>query len=164
MRLHRIALLLPLLFLAASCGTTGSVFEEESVASGPLTDNYDFLWDVTKHTLEKKGYVLDRDETDHAARYMETRWRENLAAFRYQGRRDRVMVKFVDAGTDELGIEVRVQQQRNENLEHPLESIEAEWEDIEPDKVRTEEILFLVKNYFRDYGRDSMRGGGSSGK
>jgi hypothetical protein len=152
--------ILPLLLLVAACGTTGDVFESESVPSGPLTDDFDTLWDVTKHTLEKKGYVLDRDETDHAGRYMETRWRENLAAFRYQGRRDRVLVKFVTVGDDpsgKLGIEVRVHQQRNENLENPLETIEAEWADMEPDSVKAEEILFLVKNFFRDYGRDSYR-------
>jgi hypothetical protein len=130
-------------------------FEDESVASGALTDDREFLWDVSKDTLERSGYVLDPDETSHATGVLVTRWKENLAPFRYQGKRDQITLRILPVEGGQYEIAVHVRQQRNENLESPLESIKADWEDIEPDMIRTEQILFRVKNYFRELGASS---------
>jgi hypothetical protein len=151
MRSHHLVLVLALSLVG--CTSTGDLFGRESIDSGPLTDQFELLWEATKTTLNGMGYAVKGDSTDHADRYMESHWVEIPGTFRNQGTRTRAIVKFDETGEGDeknLGIQVRVQKQRNENMENPLQLEIAEWAKQEPDSIRAEGIIYRVKGYFRD--------------
>jgi hypothetical protein len=153
MRAHH---LVPVLLLAlAACNATLDPFKREAIDSGPLTDEFELLWAATRTTLTRMGYAVNGETTDHAARYMESHWVEVPGTFRNQGTRTRAIVKFEETGEEDarmLGIQVRVQKQRNENMENPLALEVAEWANVAPDDIRAEGIIHRVKGFFRDRG------------
>jgi hypothetical protein len=132
-------------------------FEAQAVKTGPLAKEFDVVWDLTQAALLKAQWDIDPEETSHENGYIVSRWDEHLAPFRFQGTRRRVELKILPVEGTTMGmleVHLRVHQQRNENMDAPLESAAAEWADIEPDMVRAEQVVFHIQRLFKKPGDD----------
>lgn len=153
MKLTAILALLVLVFGLGACGSPEKLFEKTAISGEPLTTNYDFLWDVTRDTLERANFRIREEDTNKDSGQMETEWRAVQGTFRYEAKRHRLVVKVVKDDEDSEGrymLKVQVLSQRNESMERAMDPIDSDWEDIPPDPLLGEQVIFRVRNYFRD--------------
>ncbi len=145
------AVLVPLAALGlAACHSLDVPADEEYLSSEPVTvAEFDDIWERAKIVLRGEGYALDDQMTARRKREIATRWRVSLAPSRFEGKRRRAFVRLVDLDDDRWLIRVAVQQQRNADLDAPLNPINADWEAEEVDAGRAEVLLFKIEHAFR---------------
>ena len=118
------------------------------------------LWPVLIEEVERTGFQIDRDKTNRATGEFETRWRMELAPFRYEGRRKKIVgvAREMPEGSGEFAVRVQVWTQRNADIENPMDPSLAIWQDTEPDTSTTDDLLYRIRQHFPDYKRSAEGG------
>jgi hypothetical protein len=120
------------------------------------------LWPLLMEEIDRTGFQLDRDKTHRETGEFETRWRMELAPFRYDGRRKKIVgvAREMPEGSGEFTVRLQVWTQRNADIEDPMDPSKAIWQDVEPDTATTDDLLYRIRKHFPDY-KGSARGGES---
>ena len=147
--------------LMPSCEMTQSVRPSEGdmlSVDGIQVQDIRVIWEIVKLEAERSGFQLDRDATSMRRGEFETRWRMELAPFRYQGRRKKMLgfVREIPEGSRTFSVRVTTWVQQNADIADPMDPTKAIWQDIEPDVTTSEELLRRIKRHFPDSSRDGM--------
>ncbi len=142
--MNRIILLLfacvPLL---SSCQTFTENWAPEEI---PLCSNQR-LWEVSRMALQKNGFPIVHRGFDPKTNVAVSGWDMDLQPFRGHGIRERVYIRFKRAETPgKLLLDVRVEQESNNNLARPLDPASAEWSS-QPDNIgRAKVVLQYIRS------------------
>jgi hypothetical protein len=111
------------------------------------------IWELAKKEVERSGYQLDRDATSIHTGAFETRWRLELAPFRYQGRRKKLIgfIREHPEGSGNFSVRATTWTQKNADIENPMDASKAIWQDVEPDNGVTEDFLRRMRGHFPSY-------------
>lgn len=152
-------LMLPVLcvLLLTSCELTQSVRPSEGdmlSVDGIKALDIRVIWEIVKMEVERSGFQLDRDATNMNTGAFETRWRNELAPFRYQGRRKKMIgfVREVPEGSKTFSVRATTWTQKNADIEDPMDPTKATWQDVEPDNGITQDLLRRLRRHFPEYG------------
>ena len=135
------------LVLGGLVGCADIPYEASPVYTGIAPD---LVWDTTVEVV-KREYPMAKINRGKFS--FESRWRESLMPMRFQGVRDRVSGR-VTQEDEGIRVELRVVKQRNEAMEHPLESRQAEWGSVEGDAMAARILLQEIESILRSYVRE----------
>jgi hypothetical protein len=157
---HRLLLLSAFAATLAACETT-KMFQhhpDEQMPSSedfthgetPLTGSeFDALWDRAEHVLLREGYGVNHTRTSYVERRMVTHWNTMLAPTRFEGKRTRAWVQFVESAPGEFSVGVAVQVQRNADIDAPTEESQAQWEADGSSPTKAGTILWKIEQGLR---------------
>ena len=131
MRTTKILLLGLLLALASALAACAA---NEAFVRGTVLEGAEFeqLWDRTKEVMAEQGYRSDPQLTRRAEKEIVSLWQTQLAPSRFDGKRRRVHVRFVEMEKGEWRADVWIEQDRNTEIGAPLNPFAADWE-VDPD-------------------------------
>jgi hypothetical protein len=162
MRATVLCLILALLVLTACELPRGSRPKEEAMSGivGLEALDMQVLWPIVMEEIDRTGFQLDRDNTSMTTGEFESRWRMELAPFRFEGRRKRIVgvAREVPVGSGRFNVRLTVWTQRNADIEDPMDPSKAIWQDVEPDTATTDDLLYRIRKHFPDF-RGSAEGG-----
>ncbi len=140
------------LLLAACEVPSGHRPEEPEMFVSAVFEGLDpeIVWTVLELELGKKGFEIDPHLTNRKTGDFETRWTEYLMPFRFEGKRKKLVGKIVEVPERPGWFQVKTLMwvQRNADLENPMDSRKAIWQDEAPDTVASEVFLFAVERHF----------------
>jgi hypothetical protein len=118
------------------------------------------LWPILIQEVERAGFIIDRDRTSRLTGEFETRWKMELAPYRYEGRRKKVLgvAREMPVGSKTFTVRLTTWTQRNADIEDPMDPSRAIWQDLEPDQAITDELLYRIRGHFPDF-RGKATGG-----
>ena len=155
MRTTPFALCLVALLLTACELPSGSRPEEEEMTAitGLEALDMEVLWPILMKEVGESGFILDRDKTNQITGEFETRWRLELAPYRYEGLRKKILgvAREMPEGSKKFTVRLTVWSQRNADIEDPMDPSRAIWQDVSPDKATTDELLYRIRRHFPDY-------------
>ena len=110
------------------------------------------IYAVALSELDRTGFSVDRVASSEAAGKFETHWRNFLAPFRFEGRRKKVIgeVEESESRPGYFRVYLTVWNQRNADIEDPLNAASAIWQDTEPDQGLSDAIIYKIQNHFSD--------------
>ncbi|MEN8151393.1 MAG: hypothetical protein ABFS86_16370 [Planctomycetota bacterium] len=161
MRTIALSLCLCTLLLPACELPSGTRPEEADMfaLSGLEAIDMEVLWPVLIQELEKTetGYIIDRDKTSRVTGEFETRWKMELAPYRYEGRRRKILgvAREMPEGSKQFTVRLTIWQQRNADIEDPMDPSRAIWQDVDPDKATVDLLFYRIKQHFPDFRRSS---------
>jgi hypothetical protein len=128
-------------------GCAQAPYEASPIYSGIAVEH---VWDTTLEVVQRDYPIA---KVDRGRWTFESRWRESLAPMRFQGVRERVFGRVLP---EEEGhrVELRVLRQRNEAMEHPLDSNKAKWAREEWDPQAARVLLQKIEAILRPYLRE----------
>jgi len=111
------------------------------------------LWEVVILEVQRSGFRIDQNATNKATGEVETRWRLELAPFRYEGHRRKILgvIREQPEGSGKYSVLLTVWMQRNADIENPMDPSQAIWQDTEPDKATVDDLLYRIKRHFPDF-------------
>jgi hypothetical protein len=161
-------LIVALLALAACEMPRGSRPTEGQMSGISGLEAYDMevLWIVLMREIEGSGFQIDRDKTSMNTGVFESRWRMELAPFRYEGRRKRIVgvARENPPGSQRFDLRLTVWTQRNADIEDPMDPSQAIWQDVEPDTGIVDDLLWRVRKHFPDFRGGAEGGEGPTGE
>jgi hypothetical protein len=115
------------------------------------------VYEVTLAEMRRMGLQVDSSKSNRHAGKFETYWTNFLSPFRYEGRRRKLLgeIKENEAVPGRFRVLATVWVQRNADIEDPLDSSKAIWQDVEPDQTTAERLLMNVERHFPDFGGDT---------
>lgn len=138
-------------FLFVSCNLPdgGRPSEEQMIASRPLdVPGREIIWIWLNQELESAGFRLDSLHSNAAAGEFETQWDALPSPQRYNGIRRKIVGVIVEPverpGT--FVLKLAVWRQRNTDINNPMETSQADWEDEEPDAGMAELIIYRIES------------------
>jgi len=132
--------------LLSACGSTSEAYVQGSPLPGAEFDN---LWDRATEVLLAQGYRSDPQLTRRARREIVTHWQEHLAPSRFEGKRRRAHVRFVETSPGTWRTDVWLEQERNTEIAEPLNPFAADWEiDPEADDARGTVLQYRIERLF----------------
>ena len=134
------------LMAIASCQMMAPQVEPLWAAADVRVPSERVLFEVSVLALEQHGFPLGTD-FDPASLEATTGWKNDLAPFRGQGRRERVHLQFRPKEDGLYGVEVRVECERNMDHVRPLDLSYAEWERTDDDFPEAQVLLQRIRAY-----------------
>lgn len=108
------------------------------------------VWEVVKSELSHDGFSLDELQSNPGAGRFETSWVDNLAPYRYEGKRKKILGRIEEEpghpGTFRVMATTWVQ--KNASVKAPMDPAEAIWQDDTPDDGLTESLLYRIRQHF----------------
>jgi hypothetical protein len=167
--MHRaIALSLVLcLLLLAACELPDQERPEEGdmfAINGLKVIDQEVLWEIVILEVSRSGFQIDRNLTNKNTGEIETKWRMELAPFRYEGRRRKILgvIREQPEGSGTFSVRLTVWTQRNADIENPMDPGKAIWQDTQPDKSTVDDLMYRIQGHFPDF--EPKKGGDESGE
>lgn len=133
-----LGLLVALVALMSSCSLKRDIPEDwQKLEVNAPSDR--ILWKVANMSLNSRGFP--RGKLSLADMEIETGWRNDLSPFRGRGHRTKAFVEMDPVEKGRWLVRARVHKERNMNLGRPLSLPDAEWEQLEDDKIVAQVIL-----------------------
>jgi hypothetical protein len=129
----------------AACQTTPRIPPQWAKAEVSVPSER-VLFEVSVLALEEHAFPLGTD-FDPATLEAVSGWKNDLAPFRGQGRRERAHVKYRHQGEGAYGVELRVESEVNMDHVRPLDLRYAKWEPAADDFEEAEVLLQRIRSY-----------------
>lgn len=146
---HPLIVLATLVLVSCTIPSGGRPTEEEMSYSKPLdVPGREVVWIWVTQELSNAGYRLDTLHSSAAAGEFETQWDTMPSPQRYNGIRRKVVGSLLES-VEEPGkyvVMLGVWQQRNKDIENPLEMTTADWEDQEPDVGAADVLIYRIES------------------
>lgn len=145
-RLHAILFLLLPMF----CSCLGSPPEQWSPEDVPMCSTMR-LWEITRLAMEKNGFPVVHQGFDPKTKAAISGWKKDLHPFKGHGTRERIHVRYKRSeAAGMLTIGVRVEQELNDNLSHPLDPSYAKWIEAPDNTGRALVVLQYIRSLLGD--------------
>ncbi len=125
-----------------------------SVSEAFRCDDFPVLWEVAKGQASKNRFRVDDDATTYKDRRIVTAWRIEMGVMKNSGKRWRRFVEFDEQkGTKSMWkVRVATVQQRNVDIDDPLNPMNAEWKKDGADMDDSDRVAFMIAAQFSDFG------------
>jgi hypothetical protein len=112
----------------------------------------ELVWEIVKLEFEQAGMGFDMDRTIPSEGTFETHWVEELAPYRFDGRRSRVVGQILPDPESPgfFRVYMTTWVQRNADMDDPFDSQRAIWQDVEPDLGLTRQFIYRIERHFFD--------------
>lgn len=137
--------LCPVLLALAACQMPNYVEPQWATAEVRVPSER-VLFEVSVLALEQHRFPLGTD-FDPAELEAVTGWKNDLAPFRNEGRRERVHLRFRPREDDLYGVELRVEAEVNTDHVRPLDLSYAKWERTADDFEEARVLLQRIRAY-----------------
>lgn len=136
--------------LTTGCGVTTKQFPAERVVGA---DNERVLWQALFVAIDENGYRVGGG-ANPSTRKIRSSWKLDLAPFKGQGFRSRVIVSYTpeprdpDAELEMFDVSIRVEKETNESF-RASDPAYAKWEPADDDREKARKILQDLRAYLQ---------------
>jgi hypothetical protein len=156
--MRTVALILAVLVLFACELPKESRPEKEQMTASKNLDAIDLnvLWEIVTIEVNRSGFDIDQLKSSSASGQFESHWVNELAPFRYEGRRKKIvgMIEESPGRPGSYRVLLITWVQRNADLEDPLNPAKAIWQNADPDNGNTGQILYRIERHFIPMGSE----------
>ena len=144
-------LLLPVIFVGCELPRSEKPELEDMTASAAfVAPGTEAIWEIVLYEFGEAQLRLDDRETEPARSHFESTWVNYPSPYRFEGERKKIVGEIVpvEGSPDSYRVHLITWVQRNASDGDPLDLSQAIWQDVEPDPMVTNQLLYRIERHF----------------